>query len=98
MAAECQILQADVLLDAIARAVEAALAEAREIENGLSHGFARDRARVDADPSDDLLAFDDADFFADFGCLDGRPLAGGAGTDHEHVIMGHESLAVPLFA
>ena len=58
--AEQQILHGDVLLDRVRRAVQTAQPIARQMQDRLAQGLARNRAGVDAHAADDRLALDDA--------------------------------------
>ena len=55
LARKVEVFDRDVLFHAVTRAVQAALAEPREIEDGFAEGFAGDRAGVGADAADDRL-------------------------------------------
>ena len=53
--AEGQVFHRDVLFHAVTRAIQAALVESGEIEDGFAKGFAGDRAGIGADAADDQL-------------------------------------------
>jgi hypothetical protein len=80
-----QVGAGDVVLDAVALAVDPALAHAGQVEDGLAQRLRRDRARVDADAADHVAAVDDSHAAAKLGRLDGRFLARRSGSDHEQV-------------
>ena len=84
-----QIDRADILLDPVGAAVEAALAPAGEIEHGFAQGFRRDRAGMDRNAADPPALFHHQNRLAELGELDGGAAAGRAGADHEHVIIIH---------
>src|SRR5438105_7338834 len=76
-----EILEGDVFLDPVAGTVKTALPETRKEKHRFAQRFAGNGAGVDADTSGNFLALDDTDLLADFGSLDRRLLARGAGTD-----------------
>src|SRR5262249_43819681 len=76
-----------VLLDRVGRAVDAALAVPGEVEHRLAQGLAGDGAGVDAHAAHHRLALHDGHALIQLGRLDGRPLAGRAGTDDQHIVV-----------
>jgi hypothetical protein len=84
-----EIFEGNVFLDAVTGAIEIALAEAGQEQHRFAQGFTRDGAAVDADAAGNFFPLNDADPFADLGRLNGGFLSGRAGTDDQHVIMGH---------
>ena len=85
--AEEQVVDGDVLLDGIRRAVDAADLVAGEVDDGFAEGLAGDGAGVDACAADGGAAFGDGDAFVQAAGLDGGADAAGAGTNHEEVIV-----------
>jgi hypothetical protein len=84
------VVRGDVLLDAIALAVDAALAHAGQVDDGLAQRLRRDRARVRADAADHLAPVDVRDAPAQLRGLNRRLLPAGPGTDHDEVVViGH---------
>ena len=82
---ERQVRHGDRVLHAVVDAVDALIQEARQVQHRLPHRLARDRAGVDAGAADDLALFDEGDPPADLGRLDGSPLAGRTGADHDEI-------------
>ena len=74
-----QVLEGDFFLDLVRIAVDRVFAIAGEIEDGLAHRLARNRADVDADAAEDRLALDHDDALAQLGALDGRMMSGWTG-------------------
>src|SRR5206468_481501 len=74
-------------------AVQRALADAGEVQDRLAHRLGRDRAGVDADAADVVVALDEGDAAAELGGAEGGLLAGGAGADNHEVVgrWGHGS-------
>ena len=91
-----QVLQRDVLLDAVAEPVEAALPKAGEVQDGLAQGLARDRAGVGDAPADRCAPLDRHDARAQLGGLDRRALPCGTGPDDHHVVAAHHAHPLPL--
>ena len=84
-----QVLDGDALLDGVGLAVDPAVLEAGEVEDGLAQRLGGDGAGVDRDAADDLASLDDADALADLGGLDRGPLAGGPAADDAQVVAVH---------
>ena len=82
-----QVLNCDVLLDPIRRAVERARAEPGKLEHGLAQGLRRDGAEVDADPADDGGLLDDRHPLVELGALDRGALPGRTGPDHHKIVI-----------
>jgi len=89
-----QVGDGDVLLEAVALAVQIALGEAGEVENRLAQGLGGDGAGVDGDPTDHVGAVDDGDPAAELGRRDGSLLAARAGSYDKHVEVGHPGESV----
>jgi hypothetical protein len=81
------VLARDVVLDAVALPVDAALAHAGQEDDGLAERLGGDGAGVRTHPAERLAAVDDGHPLAQLGSLDRRLLAAGAGSDHEQVIV-----------
>ena len=80
-----QVADGDVVLEPVALSVHVALRVARQVQNGLAHRLRRDRPRVDADAADHVPALDDRDPLAELRSLNGSPLPGRDGADHDEV-------------
>ena len=65
-----QIRGGDLVLDAVAGAVELALIHAGQVEHGLAQRLGRDGAGVDAHAAEHRTLFDDRDRFTQLGCGD----------------------------
>ena len=77
-------------LHSIVDAVESALAQPGEIERGLAQRLRRNSARVHRRASRSRRALDDANTLAEMRRLRRAFFAGGAGTDHDEiVVVGH---------
>ena len=85
--AEGEVRDGDVLRHGVVAPVERPLAESREVEDRLAQRLRRDRARVEADAADHLLAVDDGDLLAELGGRDRALLSGGPRTDHDEVVV-----------
>ena len=82
--ARAQVLHRDVGLDAVALAVDRALAEAGQVQHGLAQRLRGDRPAEDAAPAE-LLALDDRGAAAELRGLDRGLLARRPGADREEV-------------
>jgi hypothetical protein len=85
--AEEQIAHRDVLLDAVGRAIDAALTIAGQMKDGLAEGFGGDGSGVDADPANSDFPLDNGDALVKFCRLDCGPLPGGAGADDQKIVV-----------
>ena len=83
--AEVQVRHGDVLLDRVARSVDAALAVPGQVHHRFAQRLRRDGAGVDADAADNLLAFDDQHTAAQLGGLNCGALARRARTNHHQI-------------
>src|SRR6476646_11568142 len=90
--AEGEVLDRDVGFHTIAGAVEIALSEAGQVEDGLAQGFAGNGAGMDANAADHLLPLDDADVFSELGGLNGGLLTGRPRANDQKVVVPHEHL------
>src|SRR5262249_21367555 len=81
-----EVRDRDLVLDGVIAAVEGALAEAGKIEDGLAKSLRRDRAGMETDASDPLLAIHDGDRVSRLRRRDGSLLAGGPRPDHDEVV------------
>lgn len=88
--AEGEILDGDVGFHPVAGAVQIALSEAGQIQDGFAQGFAGNGAGIDADPADHLLALDDPDFLSELGGLYGGFLPGRPCADDQEVVVSHQ--------
>jgi hypothetical protein len=90
-----QILDRDVLLYCVGRAIKFSGAIAGQLEDRLAQGFRGDRAEIDAAPAEHSFSLDDRDPLAELGSLDGGPLSSRAGADHQEIViervLGHAS-------
>ena len=85
-----EVADRDVRLDPILHAVEAALAEAAQVERGLAEGLGRDGARVDGGATRLGGALDDADGLPEIRDLRGPLLARGAAADDAEIeVLSH---------
>ena len=82
-----QVVHGDLPLHGVGGAVDAALAVAREAQHGLAQGLAGDGPGVQADPAHHRPPLHDGHALLELGRLDGGPVAGGAGADHEKVVV-----------
>jgi hypothetical protein len=80
-----EVADRDVGLDAVLDAVEAALAEAAQVERCLAEGLGRDGPRVDRGTTGLRRAFDQADPLAEVGRLGGTLFAGRPAADDAEV-------------
>ncbi len=87
--AEAQVGHGDLFLDVVIDAVDALKLEAGEMQHGFAHGLAGDGAGVDAGAADDFALLDDDHAAAALGALNGGALPGGAGADHDEVVVAH---------
>src|SRR5581483_9389640 len=90
--AEGKIAHRDLLLDAIADAVNVLVVVAGKMQDGLPHCFARDGAGINTNAADQLPLFDERYSFAAFGALDCRALTRRTRTNHEQIKLRHERL------
>src|SRR6478609_7482280 len=90
--AEGEVLDRDVGFHTIAGAVEIALSEAGQVEDGLAQGFAGNGAGMDANAADHLLPLDDANVFSELGGLNRRLLTGRPRANDQKVVVRHEDL------
>ena len=74
-----QVLESDFFLDPVRIAVDCVFAIAGQVEDGLAHRLARNRADVDADAAEDRLALDHDDALAQLGALDSGVMSGWPG-------------------
>ena len=97
MTAKHQVVDGDGLLHAIGVAVEAALAEARKVEDGLAQRLGGNGARVDTDAAHAAQPLDDGDAAAKLGRLYRGMMAGGAAANHHELVAGHwERIVAPV--
>ena len=73
-----EILDPDLLLEPVVLAVDAPLAEAGQVQDGLADGLRGDRAGVDGDPAEMAPPLDERDPLAQLRGLNGRSLPGRA--------------------
>ena len=86
-----QVRRGDLVLDAVARAVQFTLVHPRQVDDGLAQGLRRDGAGVDADAAQHPPAFDHGHRLAELGGGDGGLLAARSRTDHDEVVLQHRS-------
>src|SRR4029453_1783913 len=86
VAPEPQVEHADLVLDAVIDAVDALVLEAGEVQHGFPHRLARDRAGVDAHAAGSFPPFPPGYAPAALRRLNGGPLSGRPGADHDHVV------------
>jgi hypothetical protein len=67
------------------------LAESSEIQDRFSERFAGDGAGIGTNAANDFLAFDDTDFLAELGGLDGSLLAGRPTPYDEKIVLTHQA-------
>ncbi len=84
-----QIGGGDLLLDAVARAVQLALAHAGEVDDGLAQRLRRDGPGVHADTAEHAAAFDDRHRLAELCRRDRGLLATRTRTDDDEVVLQH---------
>src|ERR1039457_5154137 len=84
-----QVADRDVVLDPVARPVHLALVQAGQVQDRLTQGLGRDRAGVQADAADHVLALDDRHPPLELRRGDGCLLAAGPRADHQHVEVVH---------
>ena len=84
--AKGEVGDGDLAVDRVVLAVEAPLPEAGEVQDRLAQRLGRDRAGVEADAADHLLAVDDGDLLAELRRGDRALLAGRAGADDDEVV------------
>ena len=89
-----QVGHVDVVLDGVAGAVERALLDAGEMQDGFADGLGGDGSGVNADAADAVGAFDDGDGFAEFSGVEGGLLAGRARSNHHQIVfcLGHRGV------
>ncbi len=80
-----EVLDRDVLFDAVIDSVESTLAKVGKIECGFSESFARDGACVDAGAPHTRSLFNDRSFLPEVCRLSGPLLACRAGTDDDQI-------------
>ncbi len=78
-----EVLDSNRFLESVRGAIDAALWNSGTKDRGFAQGFARNCAGVDADPSDDFLPLNDADFFAELRRLHRSFLTGRSCADDE---------------
>ena len=88
----------DLLLDAIARAVQLALAHPRQIDDRLAERLRRDGSGVHAYATEHQAAFDDGDRLAEFRSRDRGLLTAGTGPDDDEVVFLHGSHEEQVYA
>ncbi len=86
--AEGEIGDGDLAVDRIVLAVEAPLAEAREVHDRFAERLGRDRSRVETDAADHFLAVDDGGFLPELRGGDRGLLPRRAGADDDEVVGG----------
>ena len=86
--AEGEIGDGDLAVDRVVLAVEALLAEAREVHDRFAERLGRDRSRVEADAADHFLAVDDGGLLPELRGGDRGLLSRRAGTDDDEVVGG----------
>ena len=84
-----QVGDGDLVLDPVALPVHLPLVQAGQVQDGLAQGLGRDRARVQADAADHVLALDDRHPPLELGRGDRGLLAAGTRADHQHVVVVH---------
>ena len=84
-----QVGGGDLLLDAVARAVQLALAHAGEVDDGLAQRLRRDGPGVHADPAEHAAAFDDRHRLAELCRRDRGLLAARTRADDDEVVLQH---------
>ena len=84
-----QVGGGDLLLDAVAGAVQLALAHAGEVDDRLAQRLRRNGAGVDADSAEHPAALDDRDRLAELRRRDGGLLAARTRTDDDEVVLQH---------
>ena len=87
--AEGKVGEGDVVLHPVVDAVDALVEEAGQVQHGLPHGLARNRAGVDAGAADDLAPLHERDLATHLGALDGRALAGRPRPDDDEIETVH---------
>ena len=88
MQARFEVLRLDVVLHPVGSAIEAAFAPAGEVEHRFAQGFRRDRAGMDRDAAEPVLAVDDQHAAFELAGLNGGRASGGAGADDDEIVMG----------
>ena len=83
---QAEIVDRDLLLDAVARPVRRPMGHARQVDDRLAKSLRGDRAPVDGDAAQ-LAALDDGDLVTELRCLDRRLLPGGPGPDDEELVV-----------
>ena len=84
-----QVGGGDLLLDAVAGAVELTLAHAGEVDDRLAQRLGRDGPGVDADAAEHPAPLDDRHRLAELGRRDGGLLTAGTRTDDDEVVFLH---------
>ncbi len=82
-----QILNGDVLLHRVGRAIKFPRAIAGQLEDCFAQGFRGDRAEIDAAPAEHGFSLDDRDPLVELGALDGGPLSGWPRADDQEIVI-----------
>ena len=90
LGARGEVTDRDLVLDAVTAAIEIALTQPGQIENGLTQGLGGDGAGVDAHPTDHVAAIDDPDALAQLCGSDGSLLPTGPGAQDQQVVVIHK--------
>src|SRR5579871_3456504 len=84
--AEDQVLHRNVFFQRVTPAVEGALAQAAQVQDGFAKGLAGNGAGVYANAADGALALDNGDFLAQLRRADGRLLSCRPAADDDQVV------------
>ena len=86
--AEGEVRDRDLAVDRVVLAVEGLLQEPGEVHDRFAERLGRDRARVQADAADHLLAVDHGDLLPELGGGDRGLLTGRTGSDDDEIVGG----------
>ena len=98
LGARQQVSRGDLLLDAVAGAVELPLAHAGEVDDRLAQRLRRNRSGVDADPTEHASAFDHRDRLAELRGSDGGLLPTWPRPDDDEVVLLHRTHGTKVYA
>ena len=85
VAPEEEVVHRDVVLHGVGHAVDPALGDPEQVEDGFAERLGRDRPRVHADPAHHLAPLADSDLLAELRGLDGCPLPGRTRAEDEEI-------------
>ena len=91
-----EVRHGDLFFHAVVHPVNILIVVAGQVQHGLPHRLAGNRAGIDAGPADHLPLFDERHPFAGLGALNGGALSGGSRTDDDKIVGLHALNPAPV--